>query len=125
MTSAAPHPATHLARIRAICASLPETTERPSHGEPTFFVHKRVYVMFANDHHGDGRIAVWLPAPLGAQDALIAADPDTYFRPPYVGVRGWVGIALDRVDDEALRGHVEVAWSLVAPKRLTRADDTP
>ena len=126
MTSSDEVSSTHLERVRAICATLPETTERPSHGEPTFFVHKRVYVMFANDHHGDGRIAVWLPVPLGAQDALIAADPDVYFRPPYVGVRGWVGIALGHIDDEALRDHIEMAWTMVAPRRLTRAEgDAP
>lgn len=108
----------HLARIRTICAALPETTERPSHGEPTFFVHKRVYVMFADRHHGDPRIAVWLPTPPGAQAALIEAEPAVFFRPPYVGVRGWVGIDLDAIGDDELREHVEVAWGLVAPRRL-------
>ncbi len=57
----------HLTRIRSICAALPETAERPSHGEPTFFVHKRVYVLFADHHHDDPRIAVWLPVPPEAQ----------------------------------------------------------
>jgi hypothetical protein len=107
-----------LERVRQICAALPETTERLSHGEPTFFVRGKVYVMFADNHHGDGRVAVWLPAPPGAQEALVEATPATFFRPPYVGGRGWVGICLDAIDDEELRLYIETAWELVAPKRL-------
>ena len=79
-------------RVRRFCLALPETSEKLSHGEPTFFVAGKVFVMFANNHHDDGRIAVWLPVPPGAQPALITSSPDTYFRPPYVGHRGWVGI---------------------------------
>jgi hypothetical protein len=107
-----------LERVRQICAALPETTERLSHGEPTFFVRGKVYVMFADNHHGDGRVAVWLPAPPGAQEALVETTPTTFFRPPYVGGRGWLGIILAAIDDDALRLYVETAWELVAPKRL-------
>jgi hypothetical protein len=109
---------TPLERVRRICLALPETTERLSHGEPTFFVHKKVFVMFANNHHNDGRVAVWLPVPSGTQSALIETDPKTYFKPPYVGTRGWIGIELDRISDEDLIFHIETAWELVAPKRL-------
>ena len=84
----------HLERVRNVCLALPKTSERLSHGEPTFFVHKKVFVMFADNHHDDGHIAVWLPVPPGLQTELIAGEPQTYFRPPYVGVRGWVGIEL-------------------------------
>lgn len=108
----------HLDRVRALCLALPETSERPSHGEPTFFVHKKVFVMFANNHHDDGHIAVWLPVPPGAQTSLIETTPDVYFRPPYVGHRGWVGIELDQISDEELAYHIGVAWELIAPKRL-------
>lgn len=107
-----------LERVREICSTLPETTERLSHGEPTFFVNNKVFVMFANNHHNDGHIAVWLPVPSGSQVALIESAPETFFRPPYVGVRGWVGIELDRISDKDLTFHIEVAWELVAPKRL-------
>lgn len=107
-----------LERVRAICLAMPEASERLSHGEPTFFVGKRVFVMFANNHHDDGRVAVWLPVPPGLQETLIASAPQTYFRPPYVGHRGWVGIELDEVSDDDLRFHIQVAWELVAPKRL-------
>lgn len=106
-----------LARVRRICAALPQTSERLSHGEPTFFVGGKVYVMFADDHHGDGRAAVWLPAPPGFQEGLIATSPAIFFRPPYVGHRGWVGVVLAAISDADLRLHIETAWDLIAPKR--------
>src|SRR5712692_6447853 len=89
----------HLRRVRRICAAMPEATEKLSHGEPTFFVRKKVFAMFANNHHNDGHIAVWIPAPPGLQAMLIATAPETFFKPPYVGVRGWVGMELDRISD--------------------------
>lgn len=107
-----------LERVRRICSALPETTERLSHGEPTFFVKGKVFVMFADNHHHDGHIAIWLPVPLGFQTAFIEADPETYFKPPYVGVRGWVGIELERIRDKDLTFHIQTAWELIAPKRL-------
>jgi hypothetical protein len=75
-----------LERVRRHCLSIPGTVEKISHGEPTFFTPKRVFVMFANNHHGDGRIAVWVPAAPGVQAALIEEAPAAYFRPPYVGL---------------------------------------
>lgn len=108
----------HLERVRHICATLPETVEKLSHGEPTFFVCKRVFAMFANNHHGDGRIAVWLPTPPGIQEMLITSSPETYFKPPYVGVRGWIGIVLPNIGDEDLAFHIRDGWYQVAPKKL-------
>jgi hypothetical protein len=105
-------------RVRRICLALPEAFEKLSHGEPTFFVRKKVFTMFANNHHGDGHIAVWVPAEPGVQEMLIEAAPRTFFRPPYVGVRGWVGIELERVKDKDLAAHIQAAWRLVAPKKL-------
>jgi hypothetical protein len=107
-----------LHRVRRICSTLQETTERLSHGEPTFFVRKKVYAMFANNHHGDGHIAIWIPAAPGYQAMLIETWPRTFFKPPYVGVRGWVGIELDSIGDEELVSHLFQAWRLVAPKKL-------
>jgi hypothetical protein len=107
-----------LQRLRMICLSLPEATERLSHGEPTFFVRNKVFAMFANNHHGDGRVAVWLPVPMGVQEILVEGDPQTYFKPPYVGVRGWVGIRLEHIGDEMLMSFLHEAWALRAPKRL-------
>jgi hypothetical protein len=104
--------------VRQICATLPGTSEKPSHGEPTFFAGKKVYPMFANNHHNDGHIAVWIPAPPGTQAHLIAAAPATFFKPPYVGGRGWIGIELAAIDNEALAQHILTTWQLVAPKKL-------
>ena len=111
-------PKVQLERVRRFCLELPETSERRSHGEPTFFVRDKVFVMFANNHHDDGHVAVWLPVPPGFQTGLIKASPKIFFRPPYVGVRGWVGIELKRIGDERLRFHVNTSWELIAPKRL-------
>lgn len=110
--------ADQIARVRQICLALPEAAERISHGEPTFFVRKKVFVMFANNHHNDGRIAVWLPVPPGFQEGLVESRPEIFFVPPYVGGRGWVGIILDRIGDADLAMYVRIAWDLVAPVRL-------
>lgn len=105
-------------RVRDICLALPETTERLSHGEATFFVGKKVFAMGADNHHGDGHVAVWVPVPPGAQSMLIEAAPHKFFKPPYVGVRGWVGIELAEIDTTELAHHLRTAWRLIAPKRV-------
>jgi hypothetical protein len=108
----------HLQRVRRICSALPETTEKLSHGEPTFFVRKKVFAMFSNNHHNDGHVAVLLPAPPGVQAMLIEGAPEKFYRPPYVGVRGWIGVELQNISDEELDFHVREAWRLIAPKKL-------
>ena len=112
-----------LERIRKLCLALPETNERPSHGAPTFFVRdKRPFVMVLTDHHGDGRFAIWCPAPPGLQQMLVEADPERFFVPPYVGHRGWLGFGLDRsLDWEELAGIAEDAYAEVAPPKLVEA----
>jgi hypothetical protein len=99
-----------------MCAALPETSEKLSHGEPTFFVRKRVFAMFSNNHHKDGHVAVWIPAAPGVQESLVNSSPKTYYRPPYVGVAGWVGIELEAIDDEELGAHITEAWQLIVAK---------
>ena len=111
----------HLRRVRRICSAFPETTEKLSHGAPTFFARKKVFTMFLNNHHNDGHVAVWIPAPPGLQAMLINQSPETYFRPPYVGGNGWIGVELDNIDDEVLASHIREAWQLVAPKTLKTA----
>ncbi len=111
----------HLARVRRSCLALPEATEKLSHGEPTFFVKKKVFVMYANNHHNDGRIAIWCAAPAGVQEMLIEAEPDKFFRPPYVGVKGWIGIKLDQIGDDELVSHIRQAWRMIAPVKLHAA----
>ena len=88
--------------------------EKISHGEPTFFTPKRVFAMFANNHHGDGHVAVWLPAGPGVQEAVIEEAPQIYFRPPYVGSSGWIGVELSQVDDDQLGSLIREAYHLIA-----------
>lgn len=107
-----------LDRVRRICLALPEAWEQEAWGEPTFRVRKRLFAMFAGNHHGDGRVAVWLPAPLGVQEHLVRAEPERFFVPPYVGVKGWVGVVVDRADDAELASLAVQAYCLVAPRKL-------
>jgi len=119
----APKPAAgeeHLQRVRRICTALPDTTEKLSHGEPTFFVRKRVYCMFANNHHHDGHIAVWIAAAPGLQAMLVRSEPQKFFRPPYVGPAGWIGIELPAVSDEELSVHLLEAWRLIDAKQKSQ-----
>ncbi|MBA3277720.1 MAG: MmcQ/YjbR family DNA-binding protein [Geodermatophilaceae bacterium] len=108
-----------LERLRALCLDLPETTERLSHGEPTWFIRdKKVFVTYADRHHDD-RVGFWCAAPVGEQEAQVAAAPDRFFRPPYVGGRGWLGIWLDvPVDWSEIEEIVREAYRQIAPKRL-------
>ncbi|MFI6097451.1 MmcQ/YjbR family DNA-binding protein [Lentzea sp. NPDC051213] len=108
-----------LEHLRRRCLALPEVTERQSHGEPTWFVRgKKTFVMFANQHHDD-RVAFWCAAAPEVQQTLVAQAPDSYFRPPYVGHRGWLGVYLDvEVDWDVLGDLVEDAYRVIAPKTL-------
>lgn len=108
-----------LVSLRRLCLSLPETTERLSHGEPSWFVRdKKLFVTFA-DHHHDDRLAFWCAAPPGTQEALVASDQERFFVPPYVGHRGWLGVRLDvPVDWEEVGELVADAYRVIAPKRL-------
>ena len=109
-----------LARVRAVCMAFPETIERLSHGAPTFFAGgKKTFVMFLDDHHGDGRLAIWCAAPAGVQATLVDEEPGRFFVPPYVGPRGWVGVRLDLdVDWDEVAGIVEDGFREVATRRL-------
>lgn len=108
----------HVERVRRFCLALPETMEKLSHGEPTFFVRKRVFAMCSINHHNDGHIAVTIPAAIGIQAMLIEAEPKKFYRPPYVGGAGWIGIELPRVRDKELKMHLREAWKLIAPEKI-------
>jgi hypothetical protein len=112
-----------LAKLREICLAFPETSERLSHGAPTFFVReKRSFLMVLTNHHGDGRFAIWCAAPDGMQKMLVEADPERFFVPPYVGHRGWLGVRLDRgIHWDELTGIAEDAYADVAPTKLVQA----
>jgi hypothetical protein len=108
-----------LRMVRAAALRWPETSERLSHGGPAFFVRgKRCFVMFLDDHHQDGRLAIWCAAPDGVQQEMVETEPDRFFRPPYVGHRGWLGVQLLEVTQAELDAIVLDAYRQIAPKRL-------
>jgi len=108
-----------LRMVRAAALRWPETSERMSHGGPAFFVRgKRCFVMFLDDHHQDGRLAIWCAAPDGVQQEMVETEPDRFFRPPYVGHRGWLGVQLLDVTQAELDVIVLDAYRQMAPRRL-------
>lgn len=117
-------PEEQIERVRRICIALPETIEKLSHGEPTFFVKKKVYAMIANNHHNDGHVAAWIPIPPGLKPMLMKKSPKKYYNPPYVGVKGWIGVELAQVSDQELAAHLLDAWRLIAPSKLVNPPAT-
>lgn len=113
-------PGSPLERARRSCLALPETVEQEAWGTPTFRVRKKIFAMYASarNHHGDGRECLWCKAPLGVQELLVRSDERKFFVPPYVGVRGWIGIVLREVDDDELRSLVVQSYCMTAPKKL-------
>jgi hypothetical protein len=112
--------------VRAICLRLPEVTERSSHGSPAFFIGKQFVMLWADGHHDRDFPHLWCAAPIGVQGERAPASPERYFRPPYVGSRGWVGMRLDgEVDWAEVTELCEEAYRVVAPSRLTRRLDQP
>jgi len=108
-----------VSRLRTICLALPEATEKETFGGPTFRVRDKIFAMPRSD---DGRLSVWLKAAHGAQEMLIEADPDRFFRPPYLGPKGWIGMRLDNAPDwDEVAAFTRRSYVLVAPKRLGRA----
>jgi hypothetical protein len=110
-----------LERLRVICLGFPEVTERLSHGTPNWFVReKSVFVTYWGDgHHGNTFPHLWCAAPPGVQQELIDTEPQRFFRPPYVGGRGWLGVRLDvELDWQEIAGICEEAYRAIAPPRL-------
>ncbi len=115
-----------LVQLRAVCLRFPEVTERPSHGAPTWFVRdKRSFVtLWEHGHHDNHFPHLWCAAPPGAQQELVDAEPERFFRPPYVGGRGWIGVRLDReLDWDEVGGICEDAYRTIAPPPLVRRLD--
>jgi hypothetical protein len=110
-------------RLRKICLALPDATEKLAWGEPTWRAGK-IFAQMDTHHHGADHVAVWLPAAFGVQEALVAAHPVVFFVPPYVGVKGWIGVRIDRSPDwKAIAQLVEDAYRLVAPpKSIAKLD---
>jgi hypothetical protein len=106
-------------RLRAICLALPDTTEKIAWGEPTWRVRGRLFAQLDDHHHGADRLAVWLPAALGVQEMLVRSDPTRFFVPPYVGVRGWIGVRIDgRPDWRLVTTLVREAHAHVTARRV-------
>ena len=115
-------------RIRAICLALPGMSEKVSHGSPAFFAGKQAVMLWADGHHDHDFPHLWCAAPVGVQQALVqealVTGSDRYFRPPYVGHRGWIGVRLDGdVDWDELADLIEDAYRTVAPAKLVRELD--
>jgi len=108
--------------VRRSAVALPQTTEKLSHGSPTFFAPKKVYAMFVNNHHNDGHICGVDPVSTRAPATLLKTEPQKFSLPPYVGVKGWVGVELDAVSDEELGFHLTEAWRLICPKKHDRCN---
>ena len=107
-------------RVRSICLALPGVEEKLSHGSPAFFAGKQFVMLWHQGHHDHDFPHLWCAAPAGAQEELIASDSERYFRPPYVGHRGWVGVRLDGLQDDAwteLAETIEEAFRAIAPKK--------
>lgn len=116
-----------LRRLRSVCLSLPEAHEKISHGAPVWQAGKgKLFATFADHHHGAPHVAAWLAAPAGLQEALVEAYPRLYFRPPYVGPSGWVGVVLDQKTDwSSVAALVEQAYRQVAIRRLVAKLPSP
>jgi hypothetical protein len=112
-------PADPKERIRAICMALPGVTEKLSHGAPAFFAGRQFLMLWLDGHHDDRFPHMWCAAPPGVQDELVTTEPDRFFRPPYVGGRGWIGVRLDgEVDWEEIMIVCDEAFRAVASKKL-------
>ena len=111
-----------LDRTRKIISRWPETDERMSHGSPTWWGGKKTFASWAENHHGDGRLALWIKSDFDTQEGLIEANPDTFFKPPYVGPSGWLGVELGgaKVDWGMVEGLLLAGYRAVAPKRALK-----
>ncbi len=113
-----------LAKMRKIIGAWPETCEKISHGAPTFWGGRKTFATLHDNHHGDGRQALWIKSTADAQDDLVATNPDLFFIPPYVGPSGWIGVRLDRGADWAMiESLLEEGYRMVAPKRALKQLD--
>ena len=113
-----------LERVRKIIGAWPETSEKLSHGAPTFWGGRKTFATLHEDHHGDGRLALWIKSTPDAQEDLVAMDAKTFFIPPYVGPSGWIGMRLDRRPDwDAVESLLEEGYRMVAPKRALKQLD--
>lgn len=108
-----------LQRLRQLCLALPECVEKETWEIPTFRVRNKIFAMFTENRERDGRAALWCKALPGVQETLVGADPERFYKPPYVGPNGWLGVRLDKdVDWDEIAGFLDDAYRMTAPKRL-------
>jgi hypothetical protein len=118
-----PDPAGIEHRVRSICLALPGAEERTSHGSPAFFAGRQFVMLWPAGHHDNRFPHMWCAAPAGVQEELMSTEPDRFFRPPYVGHRGWIGVRLDGdVDWNEVAAICADAHQLIAPARFRRQD---
>src|SRR5262245_62022797 len=89
---------TILDAVREVCVSFPEVEEEVSHGMASFRLKGggKTFAYYTVNHHGDGRVALWLSSPPGAQEIHTQGEPKYFFVPPYVGPKGWLGVHLNK-----------------------------
>ena len=109
-----------LDRVRELCLALPESSERLSHGEPAWFARDKLFATWENHHHGDPVIGLWVKGALGLQEILVGSDPDRYYRPKYVGHKGWIGVRMDvaNIDWPQVTDLIRDSYRMSAPKKL-------
>ena len=108
--------------VREVCLSFPEAEEFLAHGSPNFRVRGKTFAMYTVNHHGDGRVSLWLNSPPGAQDVHVSGEPKHFFVPPYVGPRGWLGVQIDKgLSWKRIAVLVREAYEKVAPPALRAA----
>ena len=107
-------------RLREICLAFPAVVEKEAWGECTFRVTGgKMFAMTDNNHHNSGHLAVWVMAPPTVKETLIRSMPERFFNPPYVGVKGWVGVRLDAsVDWNELAAILRDGYLISAPVKL-------
>jgi hypothetical protein len=113
-------------RLAELVSGLPGVEAVDAHGHTGYLVRDKRFGWLLVDHHGDGRLALWVKAPAGEQQSLVGADPDRYFVPPYLGPKGWVGVLLDPASEPdwtEVAGLLEQAWRMTATKRAVAAYD--
>src|SRR5579883_2458842 len=119
-----------MTRTREICLALPEAVENTDNplGRPSYRIRDKIFAYYLDNHHNDGRLAVWMKAAPGVQESLVRRDPVRFFAPPYVGPKGWIGVRLDQgeIDWDELADMIEQSYRLVAPRRVAaRLNSSP
>lgn len=103
--------------VREVCLSFPDAAEVVSRGSPDYRVRNKTFGTYVVNHHGDGRVALWLVARQGAQQHYVGRDPTHYFIPPYVGPRGWLGVKLNSgLHWKDIAERVREAYEIIAPR---------